>query len=146
MIGEALVVAGLGSEAVGALEGGGSEGEDAGEGKRCCEALLSLACLFSEAFFREDTLLHVGYLAVSNRTAIEASQGVRVCAIGLAPSQWVLWVSISWTKLSTKPFTESNAENFGMARSIMQTPALWMLLLIQCKSVHYSPPSGTFVP
>lgn len=55
VIGVASVEAGEDSEAVGALGGEVSEGGDAGEGYT---ALLSLAYLFSEAFCREDTLLH----------------------------------------------------------------------------------------
>ena len=64
MKGVDLVVVGEGSEAVGALGVEGSEGEDAGEGKRLGKA-LSLACLFSEALCIENTLLHLN-LAVSN--------------------------------------------------------------------------------
>lgn len=73
----ALVVAGGGSEAVGALGVEGSEGGDAGESWRCCKALLSLAYLSSEAFCRIIPS-HMQF-SMSNRRVCGGSQAVHVC-------------------------------------------------------------------
>ena len=64
VIGVDLVVAVEGSEAAEVLEAEGLEVGDDGEGT-CCSKALALACLFSEAFCRENTILHMD-LAVSN--------------------------------------------------------------------------------